>query len=388
MQSSGVNTRQYWVETLTTIAKPVLTALAERRLKASMPVGGVGDREERREFTHLEALGRTLNGMAPWLEHQQLGADEEKLRRENAVLARQAIEAATDPASPDFVNFNRGHQPIVDAAFLAQALLRAPNELWFKLDRRAQTNLIDGLMATRSRKPFFCNWLLFAALIEAFFCKVGVSWDRMRVDYALKQHEQWYLGDGVYGDGPEFHWDYYNSLVIHPMLLDLLEVVGATDPEWEQLQPRVWRRAVRHAEVLERLIAPDGSFPPLGRSLTYRFGVFHLLAQMALKRSLPRQLHPSQVRSALTAVIERVIKAPGTFDASGWLQIGFCGNQNNLGERYISTGSLYLCTTVFLPLGLDSQDDFWSGRPRDWTAKQIWSGRNIGCDRALNRESM
>ena len=48
------------------------------------------------------------------------------------------------------------------------------------------------------------------------------QWDRMRVDYALRQHEQWYKGDGVYGDGPEFHWDYYNSFVIHPMLLDVL----------------------------------------------------------------------------------------------------------------------------------------------------------------------
>ena len=45
----------------------------------------------------------------------------------------------------------------------------------------------------------------------------------MRVDYALRQHDQWYKGDGIYGDGPQFHWDYYNSFVIHPMLLDVLD---------------------------------------------------------------------------------------------------------------------------------------------------------------------
>ena len=45
---------------------------------------------------------------------------------------------------------------------------------------------------------------------------LGADWDRVRVDYALRQHEQWYKGDGTYGDGPDFHWDYYNSLVIHP----------------------------------------------------------------------------------------------------------------------------------------------------------------------------
>ncbi len=54
--------------------------------------------------------------------------------------------------------------------------------------------------------------------------RLGARWDRMRVDYALRQHEQWYKGDGVYGDGPVFHWDYYNSFVIQPMLLDVLDV--------------------------------------------------------------------------------------------------------------------------------------------------------------------
>ena len=55
-------------------------------------------------------------------------------------------------------------------------------------------------------------------MVEAGLKSLGASWDRTRVDYALRQHEQWYKGDGAYGDGPEFHWDYYNSFVIHPML--------------------------------------------------------------------------------------------------------------------------------------------------------------------------
>ena len=45
-----------------------------------------------------------------------------------------AIAAGTDPASPDYMNFNQGHQPVVDTAFLALAILRAPTELWKKLD--------------------------------------------------------------------------------------------------------------------------------------------------------------------------------------------------------------------------------------------------------------
>ena len=69
----------------------------------------------------------------------------------------------------------------------------------------------------------------------------------MRVDYALRQHMGWYLGDGVYGDGPEFHWDYYNSFVIQPMLVDVLAAVGDTDPAWAAMRNPVLARAQRYA---------------------------------------------------------------------------------------------------------------------------------------------
>ena len=375
--------RRYWVGMLTRIARPVLEAFAAGEAKARMPVGGRGQREERRAFMLLEALGRTLAGLAPWLEATGLTPEEAQLQDEFRVLARRALAAATDPAAPDFVNFSYEHQPIVDAAFLAHALLRSEHELREKLAEPVRRNLADGLRATRSRKPFACNWLLFGALIEAALFKLGEEWDRMRVDYAIRQHQQWYLGDGIYGDGPEFHWDYYNSFVIQPMLVDLLAVVGQEYPDWAALQPEINRRAVRYAAILERLIAPDGSFPAVGRSLAYRSGAFQHLAQMALQRNLPPELPPSQVRSALTAVIQRTLEAPGTFDAQGWLRVGLCGDQNRIGEPYISTGSLYLCTTAFLPLGLAPDDPFWADEPRDWTAKRVWSGIDLPCDHAL-----
>ena len=53
---------QAWVARLTRIAEPVLSHLAAGTLKRSMPVEGGADR---RAVTHLEALGRTLAGVAP-----------------------------------------------------------------------------------------------------------------------------------------------------------------------------------------------------------------------------------------------------------------------------------------------------------------------------------
>lgn len=374
--------RRYWVSIMERISEPVLSALAAKKLKTTMPVEGKLD--DRPLYTHLEAFGRLLAGIAPWLESSPADEDEEALRVRFAGLARAAIDAGTDPSSPDFLNFATGYQPIVDAAFLSHALLRAPVELWDKLEPRVKRNLADALKLTRTRKPHFNNWLLFSAMIETALRKMGEDWDSMRVDFALKQHEQWYLGDGLYGDGPRFHADYYNSFVIQPMLVDIVEQVAEEYGDWATLKDQIIARARRYATVQERSISPEGTFPVWGRSLAYRFGAFQLLAQMALRQELDAELAPEQVRCALTAVIRRTIEAQGTFDENGWLQIGLCGHQPELGETYISTGSLYLCSTVFLPLGLSPDDRFWQGEPKPWTAQKAWSGAYTPIDKAIS----
>lgn len=382
--TTGVEDRAYWVGVITRLATPVLTSLAAGELHRRMPVEvAPTGKPDRREYTHLEAVGRLLTGMAPWLELGDDGTPEGRERGRFAELARRGIAAATDPRSPDFMNFTRGGQPVVDAAFLAHAILRAPTALWAKLDDATKRHVAAALASTRVIRPAFSNWLMFSAIIEAALSTMGERWDRMRVDYALREHEQWYKGDGVYGDGPPFHWDYYNSFVIHPMLLDVLIVVGDEAPEWRALAATEPARATRYAAILERLISPEGTYPPIGRSLAYRFGAFQLLGQVALRHELPAGVAPAQVRCALTAVIRRMIEAPGTFDREGWLTIGFCGHQPDVGEGYISTGSLYLCAAGLVPLGLPATDEFWSGAAREWTGKRIWSGEAVGTDHAM-----
>ncbi|MFK7691623.1 DUF2264 domain-containing protein [Paenibacillus sp. HJGM_3] len=375
------NDRAYWLDTMERIAGPVLKALSVRQLKATMPVEVKTD--ARLQYTHLEALGRTLTGLASWLESGPRDGEEGRLRERFAEMARAAIDAGTDPASPDAFNFSEGDQPLVDSAFLAHAVLKAPTVLGEKLEPRVRRQLIASLKATRTRKPDSTNWLLFSSMIETALRQLGeADWDRMRIDYSLKQFQQWYKGDGAYGDGAAFHWDYYNSFVIQPMLLDIVEAVSGEEADWAKLVEPVRKRAVRYAAVQERLISPEGTFPPIGRSIAYRFGAFQHLAQMALRRELPVDIEPSQVRGALSAVIRRTMAQPGTFDANGWLTIGLCGHQPDLGEVYISTGSLYLCCAVFLPLGLPADDPFWTGEA-DWTSKKAWSGVNLPADTAL-----
>lgn len=375
--------REYWVNTMLKIADPVLKALSEEQLKTQMPVEGLEGHESRRKSaTYLEAFGRLVAGIAPWLELGPDSTAEGKLRAKYIDLTVRAISNAVNPSSPDYMNFTKNEQPLVDAAFLAQGILRAPNQLYNNLDSVTKVNLVNAMISTRTIKPFYNNWLLFSAMIETFLLKTNHQWDAMRIDYAIKQHLNWYKGDSQYGDGADFHWDYYNSLVIQPMMLDILSSLKEKDKDAIQTYELVKKRATRFAEIQERLISPEATFPPIGRSLAYRFGAFQVLSQISLMNALPDEIKPSQVRSALTAVIKRMIEMPNTFDSKGWLKIGFCGHQPSIGEFYISTGSLYLCSVVFLPLGLDAENEFWSGADLPWTSKKAWMGDEFKIDHA------
>ncbi|HTZ22217.1 MAG TPA: DUF2264 domain-containing protein [Opitutaceae bacterium] len=379
--------RAYWVRLLAQVADPVLRHLAANQLKARMPVEvPTGNPATRRPVTHLEAVGRTIAGLAPWLELTEKTGDEAATTATFTGWTQRGLAHITDPAAADRLDFTAGEQCLVDAAFLAYGLILAPRALWQPLDADVKTRLIAAMQSTRRFPPGNSNWLLFSAMIEAFLAQAGAGWRAGPIDRAVQAHLSWYKGDGTYGDGPNFHWDYYNSYVIQPFLTTVLATMRPVSPQWNDCADVVEARAVRYAAVQERLIAPDGTFPTLGRSLAYRCGAFHHLAHQAWRGALPAELAPAQARSALTAVIRRTLEAPGTFDADGWLRVGLAGHQPSLAEPYISTGSLYLCTLAFHPLGLPASAPFWGDSAIDWTQRRIWSGQNQPADHALKEK--
>jgi len=377
-------TREIWFKTLYRIAEPVFTTLSQETFKEQFPIEAHDDvKDERAKFSHLEAIGRSLAGIGPWLNLNGLKGQEYKLQQDLYEKVLTSIVNAVDKNSKDFMNYEEGAQPVVDAAFFAQGLLRCWDSIWLKLDVTVQQNIIDCFKMTRKICPGFNNWLLFSAIIESFFIKAGEAYDKVRIDYAIRQHEQWYKGDGIYGDGPTFHWDYYNSFVIHPMLYDVISTTNDYFDDWKSFYDNIVSRLVRYAEIQERLISPDGTYPPIGRSLTYRFGAFQALALVSLKKLLPASLKDSSIRCALTAVLKKTLVEPDIFDSSGWLRIGLYAHQPNLGESYISTGSLYLCLCGFLPLGLSPDDDFWLQEDSKWSTVRIWEGENVTYDKAI-----
>ena len=272
---------------------------------------------------------------------------------------------------------------MVDASFLALGLVRCP-WLWENLNAPVKEQVVAAFKVTRNTMPVFTNWVLFSGMIEAFFCKYDLEFDAVRMEYGVRQFaNHWYVGDGLYSDGMNFALDYYNSYVIQPYLATIIEVVNSKRRSYNWYVPNMVKINQRYAEIQERFIHTDGSFPVLGRSITYRGGAFHHLADMALRQKLPESLNPGQVRSALTAVINKTLEAPTTFTKGGWLNIGLYGHQPDVADFYITTGSLYLCATIFLPLGLPESDPFWAAPSAPWTAVKAWSGQSVNADHAL-----
>ena len=380
-QTTGAQDRATWVKLMWKISYPVIHNLAENTLVKNMPVETPnGKPDGYNEMTYLEAVGRTLAGVAPWLELPDDDTEEGKLRKQMREEVLQGLKNAVDPSSPDKINFTKHAQPIVDAAYLAHAFLRAPKALWEPLDDTTKQRYIDSFKVLRDRTGAYNNWLLFTGLTEAFLLQQGEQSDPFRTNVAKNKIKEWYVGDGWYSDGSKFSMDYYNSYVLNPMMVAMLEALASKKRAGEKEVDEALQRMIRHSEFCERIIGPDGTYPAFGRSVTYRTAAFQSLADVALREKLPAHVSPAQVRCALTAVHRNMYEGDQNFDKNGWLVLGFNGHQPEAADGYTSTGSLYMASLSFLPLGLPADNKFWTDAPADWTTKKAWKGENLHRD--------
>ncbi|MBR4447719.1 DUF2264 domain-containing protein [Methanobrevibacter sp.] len=375
--------RIFWVSTLQKIAFPVLNNLARGSLRKNMPFES--NSSQGQKFSYFEAFARVFNGIAPWLELGIDSSEEGRTREKYINLTLKSITNAVNPNNNDYIFVVEPKQSLVEVALFAQGLLRAKNEIWLNLPMDIQARIIRELKNTRIIAPYENHWLLFTSMIEAALLEFTGECDKERLTYAIsKFRDEFYIGDSIYSDGEDFESNYYNSLIIHPMLNDILAVMrkyGLPDGEFLDVQ---LMRSSRLSSQLERVISPEGTYPLLGKSLSYRCGVFHLLSQAALLKILPRNISPAQVRSALTKVIQRQFNGNQNFNTEGWLICGLNASQVELCEDDINTGSLYACCAVFLALGLKSDDVFWSSPFQEWSSLKAWNGHLIQPDQPIN----
>ncbi len=386
------NDRKEWTDLAYKIAAPVLMNMSNGELKKNMLVEVSPTWDGRnKDVTYMECFGRLMSGIAPWISLPDDDTAEGKQRKQLREWALKSYAQAVDPESPDYLLWRNEGQPLVDAAYIASSFLRAPKQLWEPLDDITKERYIKEFQQLRRINPPYTNWLLFSAMVETFLMEAGAQYDLYRIHSAIRKIDEWYVGDGWYSDGENFSFDYYNSYVIQPMYVQVLQVlvdrkIGLTDRRPDSVQKDLETaksRMQRFGIILERFISPEGTFPLFGRSMTYRLGVFQPLSMLAWRGMLPQQLSEGQVRSALTATMKRMFSVEGNFNSKGFLQLGFAGHQPDLADWYTNNGSMYLTSEVFLPLGLPADHSFWTSKAEDWTTKKAWKGESFSKDHAV-----
>ena len=372
--------RKLWINSLVSIASPILEAASKEELKLVMPVF-----RESNESQYLEAIGRIVCGIAPWFSLSLKDEDEYKKCNKLKNLTISTLINIVNPNSKEYIDFGLANQSIVDVAYLCQGLLRCPI-LYEELPLETKKQFIKEIKKTRKFIPPETNWLLFASMIEAFLLSINEEIIENRLLTPIDKFLNiFYIGDGMYGDGLNFHFDYYNSYVIHPMLTDILETLEKNKiNKFKSLRHIQEQRLQRYVVLLERMISPSGTWPVIGRTLSCKIGVFNALSYASYKKLLPTTLEPEQVRCALHSVLQTFISNSNNFDSKSFLTVGLNGIQPDIAEGYISSGSPYYAVTFFIALGLSQKDDFWIKPDKEWTSLKAFSEKKILPDYAYD----
>jgi hypothetical protein len=381
------NDRTYWINELSKMATPILDNISKQTWRKNMPMV-VSPTFDSRDpgVGYLEAFGRLIAGMALWLALPDDATSEGILRKKFRDQVLLGIQHGTNPKSPDYFSWNVNiGQPLVDAAHVAQAFLRAPKALWEPLPAEVKQRVIHEFKQLRRIKPNESNWLLFAAMTETFLYTIGEEYVREKIDYAVNKFDKdWYVGDGWYSDGARFSFDHYNGYVIHCMQVETLQHILPVSSHYKEMYDRAYKRMQRYAHHLERMISPEGYPLVVGRSSTYRTAAFQPLAAVILDNKLPENISKGQARVALTAVYKHTF-VPNSYDKYGWLTLGIVGDkQTNLADYYTNVGSMYVASLSFLPLGLPASDEFWTCKAEPWTTQKIWKGEAFPKDYYVN----
>ena len=371
--------RQVWADLCYKISQPVLENMSKGNFQKDFPLELSPTWDGRdTKVAYLETFARLMAGISPWLALPDDGTPEGKQRKQLHEWAIQAYKNAVDPNSQDKITWlTNTSQPLCDASYLVESFMRAPEATWGQLDEVTKKRYIEGLKSLRTIRPAYNNWLLFRAMVEVFFMSIGEDVDEYALSVGLQKMSEWYLSDGWYSDGPEYAMDYYNSYVMHPMMVEVVEMCKKHKFSTPISLDLAVKRMNRFNTILERFISPEGAYPAVGRSVIYRMGAFQTLAMSAWKYGLPKDLTNGSVRSALTCVMKRMFAVDGNFDDKGYLRLGFAGHQPNLANYYSNNGSLYMTSLVFMPLGLPADHPFWTAPAEPWTSQKAWSGQEF-----------
>ena len=343
-----------------------------------------------RSVTHLEAFGRlarrhrALAGAA-----RRTRPPEGRLRARYADLARRALAVAVDPVLPDFLNFTQrppaaGGRRVPGPGPPARAARAA------RRPRRGDAaNLVRALESTRVIMPALQQ---LAALHAPRWRRASRRSARRGIACASTTRcastRSGTRATGSTATGPTFHWDYYNSFVIQPDAARRAGDACGDDSAGLGGDARAGGHGGPNATPRSR----SGSSRPRGRSprSAARSRIASAPSSCSRRWRSRRELPGRGVARAGARRADR--RHPPLDRGAGHVRrrragcaSASAGHQPGVGERYISTGSLYLCAVgPAARSGLPAADPFWTDPPQPWTSQRAWSGQPFPIDHALS----
>lgn len=287
---------------------------------------------------HAECISRTLCGLSTYIETL---APQDEFVSKCIIL----VNNLSNPNSDDFANYKTMRHNLVSGGFLVLAFLRAPNNLWNILPEKLKNYILNNFEDVIKLQAFDNNWMLFKSIIELFLYKNNRIDKLSYTPKSLRKFNEWYTGkNGCYNDGYHYTKDYYNSIVIHPFLLQITktaELLGL--PKLPISYTVELSRAKEHFHFINKSISDDGTYPMIGRSLSYGSGLFHLLAIMLANNEIE---YDEKVINKLKKIFIKT-HPDNLFNEDGWLKRDKNIMKINTIEDYIDVGGLYIRTLIF-----------------------------------------
>ena len=180
-----------------------------------------------KRVSYMEAFGRLMAGISPWLSLSDDNTPEGKQRSQLHKWALQSYKKRCKSRKPRLSFMGRSYPNISGRRLYCRKLSPCSSSNLGTTGQNNPTTLYRALQKLRTIRPAYNNWLLFRAMTEAFLLFIDEEADHFALTVAMNKLNEWYLSDGWYSDGPEFVLDYYNSYVMHPMFVEILEICQA-----------------------------------------------------------------------------------------------------------------------------------------------------------------
>lgn len=300
-------------------------------------------------ISEMEGFSRILWGLSPLT----VGGRDSELWN----IFAEGIKNGTNPLHEEYWGkVNDYDQRLVEMAAIGLTLALVPEKVWEPLSETEKENFANWLLQINDHKLYDCNWVLFTVMVNLGLKRVGASYSKERMDWALDRIEEFYLGDGWYSDGIGGHSDYYVPFAIHYYTLVYAKLMGEEDPARAKLYKE---RAALFAKDFINWFDEDGSALPYGRSLTYRFAQSGFWS--ALVFADVEVFTPGVIKGIILRNLRWWFKQP-IFDSNGILTIGYAYPNLTMAENYNSPGSPYWAFKTLLILALEDNHPFWTSK--------------------------